>query len=127
MASGLAPSTRAASYGSVGSASRDFSRYASLATSDRHPCNALTRILATCNDEGKFRWVTFDRVSHSTLVNRAFPRNGRAAISPDGLHYASFEMDELRIYALPIAVRSTIHSGRVTGFAEVSRPPVVGG
>jgi hypothetical protein len=89
--------------GSVDSASRDFSRYASLATSDRQPCNALTRILATCDDEGEFRWFTFDRVSHSTLVNRAFPRNGRAAISPDGLHYASFEMGELRIYALPIA------------------------
>jgi hypothetical protein len=30
-----------------------------------------------------------------------FSRNGRAPLSPDGLHYASFEAGELRIYSLP--------------------------
>jgi hypothetical protein len=34
-------------------------------------------------------------------VNQRFPKNGRAALSPDGLHYASFEAGELRIYSLP--------------------------
>jgi hypothetical protein len=37
------------------------------------------------------------------LVNRSFPKNGRAALSPDGLHYASFEANELRIYTLGIS------------------------
>jgi hypothetical protein len=47
------------------------------------------------------RWMVFDRTSQSPIVDRLFPRNGRAALSPDGLRYASFEAGELRIYALP--------------------------
>jgi hypothetical protein len=88
--------------GSVDGVSRDFARYGSLATSDSQPCNALTRILSKCDESGESRWFIFDRGSHSALVDRAFPRNARAAISPDGLHYASFEADELRIYTLPV-------------------------
>jgi hypothetical protein len=47
------------------------------------------------------RWMVFDRTSQSPIVDRLFPRNGRAALSPDGLRYASFEAGQLRIYALP--------------------------
>jgi hypothetical protein len=73
--------------GSVQSATTDMSRYAAF---------------ATCDDGGDSgRWIVFDRRSPTPLVNRRFPKNGRAALSPDGLHYASFESGELRIYSLP--------------------------
>ncbi len=73
--------------GSVQSATADLSRYAAFATCDDR------------SDSG--RWIVFDRRSPTPLVNRPFPKNGRAALSPDGLHYASFESGELRIYSLP--------------------------
>jgi hypothetical protein len=73
--------------GSVQSATTDMSRYAAL---------------ATCGDRADSgRWIVFDRRSPTPLVNRRFPENGRAALSPDGLHYASFESGEFRIYSLP--------------------------
>ena len=73
--------------GSVQSATKDMSRYA---------------VFATCNDRSDSgRWIVFDRRSPIPLVSRVFPKNGRAALSPDGLHYASFESGELRIYSLP--------------------------
>lgn len=72
--------------GSVESGTPDMSRYAAFACDDR-----------TDNR----RWMVFDQKSPTPLVNRPFPRNGRAALSPDGLHYASFESGELRIYSLP--------------------------
>ena len=88
--------------GTVDSVTRDFSRYASFATGDDHPCNPIGRILgARCDEDGDGRWFVFDRKSPSPIVSRVFPKNGRAALSPDGLHYASFESDELRIYSLP--------------------------
>jgi hypothetical protein len=73
--------------GSVQSATGDMSRYAAFATCDHR------------NDSG--RWIVFDRRSPTPLVKRVFPENGRAALSPDGLHYASFESGELRVYSLP--------------------------
>ena len=73
--------------GSVQSAATDMSRYAAFATCDDR------------SDSG--HWIVFDRRSPSPLVNRPFPKNGRAALSPDGAHYASFESGELRIYSLP--------------------------
>jgi hypothetical protein len=73
--------------GSVQSAATDMSRYAAFATCDGR------------SESG--RWIVFDRRSPTPLVNRPFPKNGRAALSPDGLHYASFEAGELRIYPLP--------------------------
>jgi hypothetical protein len=88
--------------GSVDTAARDFSRYASFATEDTWPCNPIGRILGTaCDEGGDGRWFVFDRRSQSPIVNRAFAKNGRAALSPDGLHYVSFESNELRIYSLP--------------------------
>jgi hypothetical protein len=74
--------------GSVQSASADMSRYAAFATCDDR------------SDNG--RWFVFDRRSQTPLVNRPFPKNGRAALSPDGSLYASFESGELRMYSLPI-------------------------
>src|SRR5262249_23035598 len=73
--------------GSVQSATSDMSRYAAFATCDDR------------SDSG--RWVVFDRRSPAPLVSRRFSKNARAALSPDGLHYATFESDELRIYSLP--------------------------
>lgn len=72
--------------GSVSSASADMSRYAAFATCDDR------------SDNG--RWFVFDRRSQTPLVNRRFPKNGRADLSPDGSRYASFESGELRIYSL---------------------------
>jgi hypothetical protein len=46
-------------------------------------------------------WIVFDRTAKTPIADRLFPRNGRAALSPDGSHYASFEADELRIYSPP--------------------------
>jgi hypothetical protein len=73
--------------GAIDSAAADMSRYATFAAED-------------C-DSNIGRWIVFDRTSQTPIVDRLFPRNGRAALSPDGLHYASFEAGELRIYALP--------------------------
>jgi len=88
-------------HGSIESSSLDFSRYASIATTNPHSCNALTRILGTCDQSaGDYYWFIFDRSSRSPIVARPFPKEGRAAISPDGLHYASFEAGELRVYSL---------------------------
>jgi hypothetical protein len=59
-------------------------------------------VFATCDDRSdNGRWIVFDRKSQTPLVNRSFPRNGRAALSPDGSRYASFEAGELHIYLLP--------------------------
>ena len=86
---------------SVDSSTRDFSRYASFATKDAEACNPLKKVLGgECDESASGRLFVFDRSSQAPLVNRAFPRNGRASLSPDGTHYASFEADELHIYAL---------------------------
>jgi hypothetical protein len=73
--------------GSIQSATANMSRYATFATDD---CES---------DVG--RWIVFDRRIQAPIVDRTFPRNGRAALSPDGLRYASFESGELRMYLLP--------------------------
>jgi hypothetical protein len=73
--------------GAVDSATSDMSRYATFAAED---CDS---------DVG--RWMVFDHTSQTPIADRQFPRNGRAALSPDGLRYASFEAGELRIYTLP--------------------------
>jgi hypothetical protein len=73
--------------GPVPSATADMSRYAAFATCDDR------------RDDG--RWFVFDRRSQAPLVNRPFPKNGRADLSPDGSRYASFESGELRLYSLP--------------------------
>lgn len=73
--------------GSVESATTDMSRYAAF---------------TTCDDRSNTgRWIIFDRSSPTPIVNRRFPKNARAALSPDGLHYATFESGELHIYSLP--------------------------
>jgi hypothetical protein len=42
-----------------------------------------------------------DRGLQKAISDRAFPKNARAALCPDGLRYATFEAGELRIYSLP--------------------------
>jgi hypothetical protein len=87
--------------GSVESTARDFSRYAVIATTDSQSCNPIARVLGSCAESGDGQFYVFDRKSNAPIVNRAFPGNGRAALSPDGTHYASFEAGELRIFLLP--------------------------
>jgi len=82
--------------GLVKNASSSFSRYLVYGTNDSSVCEDFGKL---CGNSGRL-WI-FDRRSQIPLVDRAFPKNGRAAISPDGLRYASFESGELRIYALP--------------------------
>jgi len=87
--------------GTIDTGTRDLSRYATFATNDAQPCNPLGRVLGIpCDEGGDGRWFIFDRSSPSPIVSRVFPKTGRAALAPDGLHYASFEANELRIYPL---------------------------
>jgi hypothetical protein len=72
--------------GSIESATANMSRYATFAKDD-------------CESD-VVHWIVFDRAAKTPIADRLFPRNGRAALSPDGLHYASFEAGELRIYSL---------------------------
>lgn len=82
--------------GSVESATANMSRYATFATDDGDLCENPGK---RCSDNS--HWIVFDRRSQTPIVSRVFPKNGRAALSPDGLRYASFESGELRIYSLP--------------------------
>jgi hypothetical protein len=82
--------------GSIESATADISRYATFATDDDARCEEEGN---HCSNDG--HWVVFDRRSPTPIANRVFPKNGRVALSPDGMHYASFESGELRIYSLP--------------------------
>ena len=77
------------------SGTEGLTRYAALAVGTRRPCVADDE----CKDS---RWIVFDRSSQTTIVDRILPINARAALSPDGHHYASFEAGELRIYSLPL-------------------------
>jgi len=87
--------------GKIDTATPDLPRYATFATNDANPCNPIGRVLGTpCDENGDGRWFVFDRTAQSPIVNRGFPKNSRAALAPDGLHYASFEAHELRIYPL---------------------------
>lgn len=74
---------------SVASGTTDMSRYSAFSCDEED------------EDSNSSRWIIFDRKSPTPIVDRKFPKNGRAALSPDGLHYASFESGELRIYSLP--------------------------
>lgn len=87
--------------GDVTTATSDLSRYGSFATSGDKACNALRRVFGpSCDEDGDGRWIIFDGKTQAVLVNRRFLKNSRAALSPDGSHYASFEAGELRIYSL---------------------------
>ncbi len=82
--------------GSVQSGTADMSRYAvSASREDPWVCRTLGYFCS----EGR-RWFVFDRNSQGPLVERDLAQNARAALSPDGLHYATFESGELRIYSL---------------------------
>lgn len=54
-----------------------------------------------CHENADGRLMIFDRTSQVPLVDLPLPRSARAALSPDGLRYATFESGELRIYSLP--------------------------
>jgi len=90
--------------GSVQSATADMSRYAAFASDNCNDVGGLMRLLGvgqSATDVG--RLMIFDRGSQKAISDRAFPRNARAALCPDGLRYATFEAGELRIYSLPKA------------------------
>lgn len=82
--------------GSVVSATSDLSRYATFATNESASCENFGK---RCSETG--HWMIFDRRSPKPIVDRVLPKNGRAALAPDGLHYASFELGEVRLYSLP--------------------------
>ncbi len=88
--------------GSVEGATTDMSRYAVFASDNCHDIGGLMRLLGvghSATDVG--RLMIFDRRSQKAITDRTFAKNARAALSPDGQRYASFEDGELRIYALP--------------------------
>jgi hypothetical protein len=82
--------------GSIVNATADMSRYATFANRESASCVSFGR---SCSETG--RWIVFDRNSEKPLVDRSMQKNGRATLSPNGLHYASFESGELRVYSLP--------------------------
>lgn len=90
--------------GEVTSSTADLSRYASFAHTDAENCNPIATLLGKDCDSDQRRWFIFDRHSNLPIIDRPFPGNGKAALSPDGLRYASFETGELRIYTLPAPV-----------------------
>ena len=80
---------------------KDLKRYSVYAMNDSNQCNALTRIFSgPCKDNGDQLWFVFDRAVKNQIVRRAIRMNSRAALSPDGSHYASFEDGQLKIYLL---------------------------
>jgi hypothetical protein len=88
--------------GSIESASANMSRYAALASDDCKGSGGLLRLLSVgydATDTG--HWIVFDSRSRTSIASRVFPKNGRAALSPDGVRYATFEAGELRVYSLP--------------------------
>jgi hypothetical protein len=90
--------------GSMQSATADLSRYAAFASDNCNDVAGLMRLLGvghSATDVG--RLMIFDRGSQKAISDRAFPKNARAALCPDGLRYAAFEAGELRIYSLPRA------------------------
>jgi hypothetical protein len=90
------------SCGAVDSATADMSRYAVFAPDGCDHGKGLLELLSMQHSTSRVgRWIVFDRRSRTVLVDRPLPKNARAALSPDGLHYASFEEGELRIYSLP--------------------------
>jgi len=86
--------------GRLDSVTPDMSRYAAFASDE---CDSIWTLLKLrrnpTNTVG--HWFVFDRKSRTLIAERPFPKNGRAALSPDGLRYATFEAGELRIYVLP--------------------------
>jgi hypothetical protein len=87
--------------GSVEGATAGMARYAVFASDNCHDLGGILGLLGvghSATDTG--RWLVFDRKSQKVLVDRPFPKNGRAALSPDGVRYATFEAGELRIYSL---------------------------
>ena len=82
--------------GFLQSTTANMSRYTVFATDDGKACEDYG---VHCKSSG--RWIVFDRRLQAPIVDRVFPKNGRASLSPDGLHYASFESGELRICSLP--------------------------
>ncbi len=88
--------------GSVESGTANMSRYAVFASDNCHDVGGLLRILGvghSTTDSG--RLMIFDRESQNAITDRTFPKNARAALSPDGLRCATFEAGQLRIYSLP--------------------------
>lgn len=87
--------------GRVDSSTPDLSRYASLATNDDSSCNVLMKVLSIpCGGNAGGRFFVFDSKSSTPLVDRGLSEYAKAALAPDGMHYASFESSELRIYPL---------------------------
>jgi len=84
--------------GKIQGATDNMSRY--LGYGEPIPTVWCAKFGVFCHDEAEGRLMIFDRRMQRPLVDRAFPRNSRAAISPDGLRYATFENGELRIYTL---------------------------
>ena len=82
--------------GEIESGTASMSRYAAYASNDSRECIEFEKGCST-----NAHWFIFDRQAKLPIVNRNFPRNGRAALSPDGRHYASFDSGELHIYSLP--------------------------
>jgi hypothetical protein len=78
----------------------DMSRYAVFASDNCHDMGGLMRLLGVGHSAADIgRLMIFDRKSQKALTDRSFPKNAWAALSPDGLPYATFEAGELRIYS----------------------------
>ena len=83
-------------HGDVNDGTADMSVYSAFAVEESRNCADLD---PDCSPVG--RLLVFSKDRSTPLVDRAFARNARAAVSPDGTRYASFESGEFRIYKLP--------------------------
>jgi hypothetical protein len=88
--------------GALTGATVDMSRYAVFASDNCNDVRGLMRILGVGHSTTEVgRFMIFDRGSQRAIADRMLPKNARAALSPDGRCYATFEAGELRIYSLP--------------------------
>ncbi len=80
--------------GDVITPTSDMSRYGAMGVSTDFVCrHSITK----CEQH----WMVFDALRASPIVDRAFPRTGSVALSPDGMKYASLEDGKLQIFSLP--------------------------
>jgi hypothetical protein len=82
----------------IESAAEDMSRYEGYgAPAEGRLCAAVDLFCPSPEDR---RLMIFDQTQPLPLVSRSFIESDRAAIAPDGKHYATLESGELRIYPL---------------------------
>jgi hypothetical protein len=77
----------------------DMNRYQGYGIEPESKLCGMTNMF--CHENADGRLMIFDQASQVPLVDRRLARSARAALSLDGLRYATLESGEFRIYSLP--------------------------